>query len=832
MEQLKLRGLLLFVFSALFLPVYSQQDAPSADRIYEDLRRLSTTGSALYLAAHPDDENTRLIAYLENELHIRTAYLSLTRGDGGQNLIGPEKGAALGLIRTQELLEARKIDGGEQFFTRAVDFGYSKSAEETFEKWDKEKILADVVWVIRKFRPDVILTRFPSNGYGGHGHHTASAVLAEEAFELAGDPDAFPEQLKYVDTWQPERLYFNSSSWWDEDLPEKAKNSDEYVITNVGQYNPVLGKSYNEIAARSRSQHRSQGFGAEIDRGDQLEYLKYVKGSKVPNDSGIFSGIDTGWSRYWGGEKLDSLLVKVKEEFDIREPSAVLPTLVKIREFLSKMPDSPVKRRKIESVSRLVSNVAGIYMEATSDSYSATPGDSARISFFMVSRGGLNVSLDSAGFMGTNLIDGTRKVTNEPLKLDHRFVLPENTEFTGPYWLRKPYGATFQVDQQPLIGNPETPHAFHVGVKMNVEGEQFSTMVPVRYKWVNRARGELWRDFEVLPPATMNFDGDVLIFADNSPKEVALKVRAHGNDVEGNISIDAPKGWKVNPKEIEVSIPGSGETRNFSISLQPTDSATIGDLKAKIEVDGTEYDAGFEEIAYDHIETQVMLPPSKLPVRKLDVKVDVSRVGYIPGSGDEIPSALRLLGVEVIELDPTNLNPEQLNALDAVVIGIRAYNVEPAMHNAHRPLMDYVQQGGTVLAQYSKSYGLKTERIGPYSMGISRDRVTVEEAEAKLLEPNHPIFSTPNRIVKDDFDGWVQERGLYFAGEWSEEYTPLISWNDPGEKPVRGALVVADYGKGKFIYTGISFFRQLPAGVPGAFRLFANLVSYGSNEAP
>jgi LmbE family N-acetylglucosaminyl deacetylase len=803
-----------------FIPKAKAQDPLTAGEIKLALNKLNTLGSVLYLAAHPDDENTRLIAYTANEKLMRTGYLSLTRGDGGQNLIGTEQGALMGVVRTQELLEARKIDGGEQFFTRAVDFGYSKTPEETFAKWDKQKVLADVVYIIRKFRPDVIITRFPKTAYAGHGHHTASAILAEEAFDLAADPKAFPDQLTYVDVWQPKRLFLNASTWWDKDLPEKAKDNPDYITIDVGTYNPLLGKAYSEIAAESRTMHKSQGFGAAKVRGTQTEYLLLKKGDKFDND--VFDGIDFSWNRIEGGKEISALIQKANNNFNAEQPEKIVPTLLEVFNKINALPYSSWKYIKLGETNRLISSCLGLHAEFIVDDYSATPGTSVTGIVNIVNRSNLKVKVTNIGVMEKDSTINIELPKNEMLNINIPFVCKSEAN-TNPYWLNKPYKGIFDVAQQDMIGTPINRNNNYAAIMLEVEGTFFYLTQPLQYKWTDRVKGEIYRPFVVLPKITAAVPENVYVFSNNEAKKVVVTIKAHQNDSKGTVSLALPKGWKASPEVAEFSIAEKNQEQQIVFMVTPSTAASEVDMKVLINNTPAK-EAIF--IEYDHIKIQTVIKEASAKMVRLDVKTKGQKIGYIMGAGDEVPNALEQLGYQVVLLDEDKLKNGNLAQFDAILCGIRAYNTNKYMSNVYTPIMDYIKNGGNFIVQYNVNRGLVTDKIGPYNFNISRDRVTEEDAKVAFVDAKHPILNYPNKLTTKDFEGWIQERGLYFADEWADEFQPILMMNDVGETSKKGSIIVAHYGKGSFIYTGISFFRELPAGVNGAFRLFANMVSY------
>lgn len=820
---MKVRFSLLVLIPFVFTSLKAQENLNAAE-IKLALKKLNTVGSVLYIAAHPDDENTRLIAYMANEKLMRTGYLSLTRGDGGQNLIGTEQGALMGVVRTQELLEARKIDGGEQFFTRAVDFGYSKTPEETFKKWNKQEVLADVVFIIRKFRPDVIITRFPPTSSAGHGHHTASAILAEEAFDLAADSNAFPEQLIYVSVWQPKRLFLNASTWWDKELPEKAKNNPDYITIDVGSYNPLLGKAYSEIAAESRTMHKSQGFGAAKTRGVQTEYLVLKKGEKFTNND-IFSGIDLTWNKVDGGKEINKLITKATIEFNEELPEKIVPTLLSIFQKIKELPaTNNLSYVKLFEIQKIITSCLGLYSEFIANDYSITEFTKLTAAINVVNRSNSNVVLKNITIAGNDSVVTIPLANNELKTINVSFLSPSYST-TNPYWLNAPFEGLFSVQNQALIGSPGSSYAMSVFLVFEIEGHHFYLSRPLQFKWTDRVKGEIYRPLVVLPTVTANLAENVYVFSSNQPKQVKITLKAHENNQQGVVSLKLPNGWKANPDQLPYELTTKNQEHQVVFEITPSDVGNVSEIAVALN-NADEVAKSLKIIDYEHIQIQTLLPDAKAKVVRLDVQTKGRNIGYIMGAGDEVPTALEQLGYTVTFLDENSIKNSDLSVFDAIVSGIRAYNTNNYMENVSSHLMNYVKNGGNYIVQYNVDRGLVTEAIGPFPFTVSKDRVTVEEAKVTFLDTSHPMLNFPNKINEKDFDSWIQERGLYFANEWDKAYTPILEMNDPNEAPSQGSLLVAHYGKGSFIFTGLSFFRELPAGVPGAFRLFANMVSY------
>ncbi|WP_083867412.1 PIG-L family deacetylase [Fulvivirga imtechensis] len=822
----KIYLLLLFTWSCAIFSFAQKPEKPNSAEILLKLKKLNFLGTALYVAAHPDDENTRLITWLSNDRLANTAYLSLTRGDGGQNLVGPEIREALGIIRTQELLAARRIDGGKQFFSRANDFGYSKSAEETQEIWDREKVLADVVWVYRNFRPDVVITRFPPDERAGHGHHTTSAIMAKEAYEVAADKSQYPEHLEFIEPWQPKRVYINTGRWWNPDI---NADTEGVVAIDVGGYNPLLGKSYPEIAALSRSQHKSQGFGSTGTRGEQLEFLELMAGDAVEKD--IFEGIETSWKRVKGGEKIGAVLEKAIAQYNPENPAAIMPYLLTARTEILKLNDQYWKQTKETEVNQLIKDVLGLYLEVVAGDFSVTPGDQVQLMVETINRSAFPVQLQRVKYNAlADTVMQLNLTNNEVVTFKTTLQIPEDRAYSQPYWLEKPGTlGMYQVDDRGLIGQPENRPAIPVNFTLNIGGQQIDYTVPVVYKWNDPVDGEQYKPFIFTPPVFANISEPVYIFSNDEAKAVDVMLKAGKSGISGKLSLQIPDGWKISPSEYAFDLQMKGQEKSFRFQLTPPKKQSVANIKAVVEIEGKSYSKGFVNIEYDHIPTQLFMPEAESQIVKIDIKKRGEVVGYIQGAGDAIPRALREIGYQVREMAEDEVILENLKGLDAVILGVRALNTNERIPFYMDDLLKYVEEGGTLIVQYNTNFRLQTEDFAPYPMKLSRDRVADETAEVRILKPDHPALNIPNKITKEDFEGWVQERGLYFPGEWDEKYDALLSSNDDGETPKDGGLLVAKYGRGYYVYTGYSWFRELPAGVPGAYRLFVNLVSLGSN---
>lgn len=812
----KFSFLFMYCFLATFL--FAQTFSTSAD-VYMGLKKLNVLGSVLYIAAHPDDENTRLLTYFSKDKLYRTGYLSLTRGDGGQNLIGDEQGVELGLIRTQELLAARKIDGAEQFFTRAFDFGYSKTPEETFTKWDKEKILSDAVWVIRKFQPDVIITRFPTTGEGGHGHHTASGILANEAFAAAADPKRFPEQLKYVQPWQAKRILWNTFNFGNTNT-----TSFSQFHFDVGGYNQVLGKSYGEIAADSRSQHKSQGFGVPRSRGEAFEFFK-TTGGTAPTKN-LFDGVNTNWQRVKGGQKIAHLINATLASFNFLQPQKSVPRLVQVYKTLKEFPSGYWRDQKLKETKQLIEAASGLWIDVyTTEPYVAQT-DSVRVNISLNNRLGINMHLKTFQLESFDSSFNSVLEKNTNFNFNKLFYVPQSRPVTQPYWLEnKMEEGYYNVNNQQLIGLPDGQAAFIVSLKLNIEGQDLIIDKPVKYKFTDPVKGELYEPFYVIPPVSITADPQNLI----AVNEKVTTVKFHADNYK-NLSgifrtVDSGNHYYLYPDLPTALTKGRRMDLSFADSLEKnqTKTATI-----QFEANGYHpFTNGFKLIRYNHLPTILFPTKSTYTIRPVDLKIYNKKIGYIVGAGDKVPEGLEQMGYEVTLLTDKEIARNNLQQFDAIITGVRAYNTNEWLNNQYDNLMSYVKNGGNLIIQYNTStnIGPVRARIGPYNFNISRNRITDENAAVIFLLPSHPVLNFPNKITQTDFTGWVQERSIYHADKLDSNYKTILRMNDPGEQPDDGALVITKYGKGYFTYTGLVFFRELPAGVPGAYRLLANIIA-------
>lgn len=818
----------------LFVPAFSQApQKPNSAEIYASIEKLNFLGSVLYLAAHPDDENTRLISYFANNVHARTAYLSITRGDGGQNLIGPEIRELLGVIRTNELLKARATDGGEQFFTRANDFGYSKHPDETLEIWDKEEVLKDVVKVIREFQPDVIINRFDANSAGRtHGHHTSSAILSLEAFDLAADPTYESYDLP---AWTTQRVFFNTH-WWFYGSRENFEKVDKsgMLAFDTGVYYPSLGLSNSEISSLSRSMHKSQGFGSTGTRGSDKEYIELLKGKMPADQKNIFEGVDTSWSRVEGGKAIGDILQKVQKEFDFIQPSNSLPDLIQAYQLIQQLKDPYWKDLKLKQIKEVISACSGLYMEAAAEQAYATKDQKISLDLEVINRSDQKMTLKSIQLLPENkTVNFDQKMQNNiGFKHKQDMFIANNAVLTAPYWLEEKGSlGMYHVKNPANVGSPVSIPKQKVIFTVEMIGVAIDFEKDVIYKFNDPVKGEVYQPFEIVPEVVSNIASKVVIFSEDEAKQIPVTITGLKADIQGVIKMEVPMGWKVTPEEVNFQMAFKGEEVSLFFTVSPTKEQSEGYIKPVVFIDDEAFDQSMVDINYDHIPKQSVLLPSESKVVRLNLSKKGQSIGYIKGAGDEVPRYLKQVGYEVTEILPQNISKNVLKQFDAVILGIRAYNTVPELKVKQAAILDYVQEGGNVIVQYNTNRGLIVkDNLAPYMLELSRDRITDENAKVSFLKKDQEVLNYPNKITEQDFEGWVQERGLYFPNKWAEEFTPVLSFQENGDDPMEGSLLVAKYGKGYYMYTGLSFFRELPAGVPGAYKLLTNMISIGKND--
>jgi len=799
-----------FFLAAMLLPCFlkaqmQQPNALNAAEIAQGIAALSIKGSVLYIAAHPDDENTRLLAYLAKEAKVRTAYLSLTRGDGGQNLIGNEQAELLGQIRTQELLAARKVDGAGQFFSRANDFGFSKTSAETFKIWGKEQILADAVWIIRKFRPDVIITRFPEDARAGHGHHAASAIIAREAFVAAADPKQFPEQLKKgVTAWQAKRILWNTYNFGGNNT-----TAPDQLKINVGVYNVLLGKNYGEIAAISRTNHKSQGFGSALQRGEAFEFFSHTAGE--PAKTSLFDGVNIGLSN----KEVISLLDKIQQQYQVSKPAASLPDLLKLKKLAAK--EQGFNQSLLDE---MIAACAGLWAEAVVPEASSAVGDTIAVTVNAIYRATAPLKVKaSINGKGIDLQENRLSSTKYGIKASP-------SDITQPYYLKKEHPIGYYViDRQEEIGYPENPSSLTVKAFFSINDEQIEFNLPILYKSTDPIKGELYQPLVIAPQVTASLSDQAYLFVNQQPKNIEVNLKSFTKNVSGELIPILPSGWKASPEKIDFKFSQKGDAQLVVFQITPSAGSTTGSLHLQVKTNGQTESKGFRTIRYEHIPNINLFPEANAKLEVADLKIAGKRIAYIDGAGDLVGNALQQVGYQVVHLSPSQVLLNDLSAYDAIVTGVRFFNVNEEAKNIYSKLMDYVKNGGVLLEQYNVNNGLKSNAFGPYPFRLVNKRVTEEDAVVTFTKPAHVALNYPNKITSKDFEGWVQERGLYFAEDVDPKYETVLRMNDTGEAASDGSLLIADYGKGKFVYTSLSFFRQLPAGVPGAYRLFANLLA-------
>ncbi|MCX7743163.1 MAG: PIG-L family deacetylase [Flavobacteriales bacterium] len=806
----------------------------SGAEILHELQKMQVVGKVLYVAAHPDDENTRLITWLANHKKLETAYISLTRGDGGQNLIGNELDAELGLIRTHELWQARGIDGGKQFFSRAHDFGYSKSSTETFKIWKKDVVLSDLVWVIRKFQPDIIITRFSPEPSRTHGHHTASAMLAVQSMELLTDTNIFYEQFPLVQVWKPKRVIWNTSSFFFEN--EKQFNKDTFPQLNVGDYNALLGASYTEIAALSRSQHKSQGFGSSGARGETMEYFVQLAGDKMENKD-VFSGINTSWSRYKGGDVIQKKIASILLKYQVSNPSAIIDDLFELYGLIQKLPDQQFIGYKLEALRNLIKQCMGLFAEVTTSDYIYALGDSIRFNIELINRSGKKLT-----YVSLRLKNASRWLQgdfqyNKSVQADQLvkassqgFVIRTDARISNPWWFDQP---SLKSDPYAYMNaiesrwNEDMMVVLEPSFDNKPASQSFMWEFPLWHKKNDPVKGEIYKPVYIAPPVTASPLDPLLFFGNDQSKDLQIQLEAFKARTTGYIDLELPEGWQCHPNKIMFEFSTKRDKHTIGFKIIPPAGTSSGIIKIRVHTAEGTFSYAFREISYDHIPHLVYFPSSEVKVVKQPVQCSSSLIGYLEGAGDDVDRGLAQLGYSIEYIDAQHMQASQLQKYKAVVVGIRAFNTYENSSYINKQLCDYVQQGGVVVMQYITTSGMKTKQIGPYRLNVGRDRVTEEQALVKITSPGHRLFSIPNVIDSTDWNGWIQERGLYFASAWdSTRVQSLLAMSDSGEEPRLGALLVAPYGKGVFIYTGLSFFRQIPAGIPGAYKLLVNLIEF------
>ena len=809
----------------IFAPAQGQWDLSGAAEITLQLEKLNVLGSVLIIAAHPDDENNPMLAYFARGRKARTAYLSATRGEGGQNLIGPDQGDLLGVIRTQELLAARRVDGAEQFFTRAIDFGFTKTPEETLAKWGRERILSDMVWTIRHYRPDVIILQFSGTPRDGHGQHQASAILGKEAYTAAADKSRFPEQQ--MEPWKAKRLLTNPRF---RGRDGQVASTPGGIEIDTGAYNPVLGKSYDEIAGISRTQHRSQGEGTAGRRGPSKTYLIMVAGD--PATVSVFDGIDTTWNRLPGGAAVGQILGEAARTFSPTDPAKTIPLLLKARPLIVKIADGPGRpwaEIKLQELDEAIASCAGLWADVTVDRPTAAPGSALQATLTAINRSQFPLT-----WLGPDTPLGYNQVRTRSLPLS----VPADQPYSQPFWLVKPKtGSAYTIDHQEMRDRPDNPPYYLASFEIQAGSERIELRRPLHYRYVDPERGERVRPVAIVPTVAVNLADTAFVFPNGNPQRVEAQVKANVAKASGEVRLEVD-GWKVEPASRPFHLAEVGEQADLSFEVTPAPRGASATVRAIAKVGGKEIASGMHVIDYSHIPIEITFPAATARAERFRAITLAKKVGYVMGPGDEVPKAIQQLGCEVTLLGPDDLALRNLSEFDAIVTGVRAYNSRADLRANQSRLLNYVDNGGTLVVQYNYAQRdrdlqvLDQAHIGPYPIKFGLDRTTMEEAPVNFPDPNHPLLFTPNKITERDFDGWVQERGLYYASEWDPRYQTVFESHDPGEKPQLGGTLYTRYGKGVYIFTAYSWFRQLPAGVPGAYRIFANMLSAGKAARP
>ncbi len=822
------RKLIIATFSCAFGFAFfcDSAGAQTSSEIFHGLKKLRETKRVLYVAAHPDDENTRLIGYLANGVHAEVAYLSLTRGDGGQNLIGKELGIELGMIRTQELIRARETDGGRQFFSRAIDFGFSKNPNETLNNWDREKLLEDVVWIIRKFQPDIIINRFNDVPGTTHGHHTTSAIISLEAFEKADDPNVFPDQLQWVEPWQAKRVFWNAYNWGGQYEPKKGKL---YHRFDVGDMNPLLGKTYSKIAADSRTMHKSQGFGSTAQLGESSDFMELVKGDAF--SEGPFEGVTDRWQSIPEGKSIAQAIDLAIGRFDFKKPENNIKSLLAIRKQLRELPSEVAWiKEKQTLIDHLILQSLGFSAEFISGKELSFPTDESRARLTINNSSSLPLEVQSFSVLGESVSLVGYLRDNKPLTQEVLIRLPQNYPISQPYWMeQRPENNFFLIQDRVEVGKTFNDPAVMGKLVFSIQGQEFEWEVPLKYKYNDQVDGEIIQPFTVVPQASLSLNKDNVFLINGKFNDIEVEVSFQNALIEGDLSFE---GIPESAFEILSKIEEAEKKRiTYTVRLTPSAGKEKSAIGVKYTtLDGVVFDKGQRRITYKHIPNLTYFPPAEFNLIQLNLQISPQRIGYIPGAGDDVPQVLTNLGYSVDLLDKGRVTLSQMLEFNTIIVGIRGFNVNQVLADEMNQLMAYVEQGGNLIVQYNTSSPLLTRKLGPYPLQLSRNRVAVENSPVKVDFTAHPVLWSPNRIELRDFDGWVQERGLYFPDTWDDSYTAPLEMQDPDELPSRGPLLLANYGRGTYAYSGISWFRLLPAGVPGAIKLFVNLIEQGSER--
>ena len=854
------------------------QGIPALD---EAISGLSMPMRVLVIAAHPDDEDTQLITWLARGRHVETAYLSLTRGDGGQNIIGNELGEALGVIRTEELLAARRIDGGRQFFTRAYDFGFSKTADETFRHWPKTEILRDVVTVIRTFKPHVIISMFSGTPRDGHGQHQAAGILAREAYDIAGDGARLGATATMgLAPWTP--LKFYRGAW-------AAREQARSLRLNVGEFNPMLGRSYAEIAAESRSQHKSQAFGSLQPKGARFtqvlrEASRVNDGQPMEAERSLFDGIDTTWTRFKAGASPAAVALIDRVQADIQkaqgapyltDPSSVVTTLLGLERALTSLrggsgvDGSATGTNGLVDVSddlRAAARVAyrrtidaltiasGIAIEAETPRELIAAGDSAPLTVTVYNRGRLPIrvmpfhffdctarrestrryTLDDHG-SGRYSRDSTAAIAPDSARVwKGRTCAGPTPDAVGPYWLAQPRrGDAFNLASV-VMPEDEVTRGSTMPVTLVEPAGAASPgvvlQVPIVYRYADQIRGDVRRPVDYVPEISVTTDRAIEYAPARAPlvRQLRVELRSAATSPRNvSVGLQLPPGLRADSATRTVTLPEYGAVRSATFTIRGELSPGRHTIAVVAKSNGNEFTRGYAAIEYDHIRPQRLYRNATVAIEAVDLKVPADAViAYIQGVGDNSAAMLQQLGLRVTLLNAADIPKTDLSRYNAIVVGTRAYESNDALVANNAALLDYVKRGGTMVVQYGQTE-MQTPGIMPFPITLSRpaDRVTDEASPVRILDPKARVLAFPNAIDSADFRGWIQDRSLYMPRTHAPEYAAVVSTNDPGEPPNDGGILVAKYGEGTYVYTSLAFFRQLPNGVPGAARLFVNLLS-------
>lgn len=847
------------------------------------LRQLATAGTVMHVTAHPDDENNPLMAMQSHGKGLRVVLATATRGTGGQNEIGPELFDALGVLRTEELLAAHEYDGAEQYFARAVDFGYTFSIEETFENWGKDEILGDYVRLIRMTRPDVLITMRPDLPGGGK-HHQASALIGLEAFRAAGDAAKYPEQLREgLRPWQAAKIYKVAYYGFFRGEP-KPEPGMRVVEVDSDVYDPLLGKTYLEIGSQARAMHKCQGFGQLLALPGpwRVQYQladTTLDGQKDRQEKTLVDGLDLsvpGLARFAGSAPPEPLVAGLKAiagavaeaEESLRRsgPEESVPPLARglaaTRTLRKKLPSIVSEQAAFEIDFRLSRTerlfnralvlAQGVRIEALADDGVVAPGQQTKVRLIVANRGGSPLTVTRAALTG---FEGNESAC-EPatlegggiLNCEREVTVPAAARLTEPYWERVKGQDRYRFDADAPFGAPFRPSPFRAEIGFSFEGVPAEADLPVQYRYEgNIFSGEKRMELQVVPAVTVSVSPDIAILpvpknrptsssnggsaGGPEPRDLRVTVRRNApGEADVEVRLNVPEGWSVEPQVANVHLERQDEAHSVTFTIRAPASLTPGtySVKAVATAGGATFDRGFQVVEYPHIHRRHIFEPATVPVKALDVAIAPDLlIGYVMGVGDQVPQAIEQLGARLRLLSAADLASGDLSVYDAIVTGVRAYERRADLRAYNHRLIEYARAGGTVIVQYNK-FEFNQAQYGPFPAKVSSNRVTDEASAVKVLVPDHPVFTWPNRIDESAWHGWVQERGLYFLGERDSRYVDLLELVDPFPEnagPKRGALVEATVGKGRWLYVGLGLFRQLPAGTDGAYRLLANLLS-------